>query len=74
MVHNVPRVCDTALSPTRARSRCADEARRSAAEPEAPASDADAHYALLCAVVPEFLSVSSVRFSVFVYEALCTIY
>jgi hypothetical protein len=42
ITHNVSHVCDVAPSPTRARGRCGDEARRSAEEPEAP-SEAPMH-------------------------------
>jgi hypothetical protein len=42
MAHNVPRLCDVALRPTRARRHVA-EARGSAAEPEAPRRVADVH-------------------------------
>jgi len=42
IAYNVPLVCDAAPSLTKARGRCGDEARRSAAEPEAP-SEAPMH-------------------------------
>ena len=51
LAHNVSHVCDAAPSPTRARGRCGDEARRSAEEPEAP-SEAPMHIrAVICSCV-----------------------
>ncbi len=56
MAHNESHVCDVDLSPTRAKSHVAE---RRAAEPEPPQRGGDAHYALLCSVVPELLLFSS---------------
>jgi hypothetical protein len=43
MACNVPHVCDAVPRLTEPRGRCGDEARRSAAEPEAPERAAHAH-------------------------------
>jgi hypothetical protein len=50
LAHNVPRVCDVAPRPT------GHVAERRAAAPQRPSrlKGGDAHYALLCAVVPGF--------------------
>ena len=53
MSHNVSLVCDAAPSPTRARGRCGDEARRSAEEPEAP-SEAPMHIRAVMGSCAEF--------------------
>jgi len=59
--HNVSLVCDAAPSPTRARGRCGDEARPSAAEPEPPQRGGDAHYVQLCEVPLPLQSIPAVN-------------
>jgi len=43
MAYNESHVCDVAPEPNQGEGPCGGAARRSAAEPEAPASGADAH-------------------------------
>ncbi len=64
IAYNVWLVCDAAPSPTRARGRCGDEARRSAEEPEPPRRGGDAHtsrYAKYPGQLPTTVVTSSIE-------------